>query len=83
MSDERSSIVSLGIVIGFNLGLSLLLLWLAGWFWQWRGSLQTSERELSIATQKTQEFSSKNCPPVSRATPIPPENSLSVSTNPE
>jgi hypothetical protein len=51
--------VNLGIVIGFNLGLSLILLWLAGWFWQWRGSLQTSEIELSIATQSTQEFLQK------------------------
>lgn len=51
--------MSLGIVIGFNLGLSLLLLWLAGWFWQWRCVLQTSETELSIATQQTQEFLQK------------------------
>jgi len=51
--------VSLSIVIGFNLCLSLLLLWLAGWFWQWRGVLLISETELSIATQNTQEILQK------------------------
>jgi hypothetical protein len=44
----------LWLVIGWNLCLSLLLLGLAGWFWQWRKSLAATNIELATAIQETQ-----------------------------
>ena len=42
------------IAIGCNLCLSLLLLGLARWFWQWRKSLAAINIELTTAIQETQ-----------------------------
>ncbi len=42
------------LVISFNLCLSLILLGLAGWFWQWRKSLAATNIELATAIQETQ-----------------------------
>ena len=42
------------LVIGCNLCLSLLLLGLAGWFWQWRNSLAATNIELATTIQETQ-----------------------------
>jgi hypothetical protein len=44
----------LWLVIGWNLCLSLLLLGLVGWFWQWRRYLATTNIELATAIQETQ-----------------------------
>ncbi len=42
------------LVIGCNLCLSLILLGLAGWFWQWRRYLAATNIELATAIQETQ-----------------------------
>lgn len=42
------------LVIGCNFCLSLLLLGLAGWFWQWRRYLVATNLELATAIAETQ-----------------------------